>query len=453
MSICDSKYIRLEKKEFGLSYYGIATFQGKMIFPPNYNSVFSNEDGSLFFALTKNKCMVADKNGLLQSEYSYDYYGKKDILDVPVLNLNAKYRNEKCIPTFSTQILFIVVNNFRGKKGVLWLNNKIVVPTNFDDIIPVENEENTPVAVFVKKNNLWGMYSLTGKELIPVKYCKIDENFEEDYTPSYDIFSDNISSREYEYEKWQFRNRSAVTRRIIEVYRTENDYEIYNLDGSPYVRNKEHRISDSKPSYSHQLRQATQNNGKNYYLFFDTETTGIPHNYNKPSSDSYNWPRLVQLAWILEDVNGKILHKYNFIIKPEGFIIPDNATKIHGITTETAIKEGLPLEKVIGQFKEDFYQATAVVGHNVNFDKKIIGAELIRLGQSDIMNSKRSYCTMLSSISFCNIQDGLGGYKYPKLQELYTKLFGVEFNDAHDAMKDIEATEKCFWELKKRNLI
>ena len=33
-----------------------------------------------------------------------------------------------------------------------------------------------------------------------------------------------------------------------------------------------------------------------HYLFFDTETTGLPKNYNAPITDTDNWPRLVQLG-------------------------------------------------------------------------------------------------------------------------------------------------------------
>jgi hypothetical protein len=42
---------------------------------------------------------------------------------------------------------------------------------------------------------------------------------------------------------------------------------------------------------------------------------------------------------------------------------------------------------------------------------------------------------------------------WPRLQELYVKLFGHEFDDAHNAMSDIDATEQCFRELRKKGLI
>ena len=187
-------------------------------------------------------------------------------------------------------------------------------------------------------------------------------------------------------------------------------------------------------------------------LFFDTETTGIPLNYKAPSSDTNNWPRLVQLAWILTDEDGNRIHTGNLIIKPNGFAIPADATKVHGITTQRAKEEGVPLAEAIEQFKANLDVVTYIVGHNIEFDKKIVGAEMIRLGMKDELEKKKSYCTMQSSIDFCKIP-GKYGYKYPKLQELYRKLFGEDFEDAHNAMCDIEATEKCFWELRNRKLI
>lgn len=198
--------------------------------------------------------------------------------------------------------------------------------------------------------------------------------------------------------------------------------------------------------------QMTIKETKDRLLFFDTETTGVPLNYKASSSDTKNWPRLVQLAWVLTDEEGNRIHTGNLIVKPEGFIIPTDATRVHGITTQRANEEGVPLAEVIEQFKADLDVATYIVGHNIEFDKKIMGAEMIRLGMKDIMDSKKSYCTMQSSINFCKIL-GKYGYKYPKLQELYKKLFGTEFDNAHDAMNDIEATEKCFWEMRRRNLI
>lgn len=232
------------------------------------------------------------------------------------------------------------------------------------------------------------------------------------------------------------------TNKIEDNNKSEKDGDIH-VDDS--IKNKE-TIENDKES------TASCSTPTKIFLFFDTETTGVPRNYNAPSSDIQNWPRLVQLAWILTDEKSNIVNTNNLIIRPNGYTIPTDAAKVHGITTEVAMREGIPLGEAIDLFMEDLNTARYIVGHNVDFDKKIVGAEMIRLGMKDIMDSKKSYCTMLSSIDFCKIP-GKYGYKYPKLQELYKKLFGSEFDNAHDTLSDIEATEKCFWELKKRELI
>ena len=189
-----------------------------------------------------------------------------------------------------------------------------------------------------------------------------------------------------------------------------------------------------------------------YYLFFDTETTGVPNDYNAPASNTRNWPRLVQLGWILTDENDNILHQGNEIIRPEGFDIPTSAVMVHGITTEKAMRVGKPLRDVILKFLNDVKQAECLVGHNISFDQHVVGAELYRLNLQDIVSNKRSICTMQSTIDFCQIP-GYVGYKYPKLQELYNKLFCQNFEDAHDAMADITATKECFFELLRIGVI
>ena len=185
-----------------------------------------------------------------------------------------------------------------------------------------------------------------------------------------------------------------------------------------------------------------------HYLFFDTETAGLPRDYNAPTSDSKNWPRLVQLSWITTDEDFNVLSENDYIVYPDGFTIPEDAVRLHGITTNIAKEEGKPIKEVIDKFMEDFNAATTIVGHNIDFDKKIIGAELIRLGLNDIMSSKEALCTMKGSVDYCKIPS-THGYKWPKLQELHKKLFGYVFEDAHNSMSDVAATLKCFKEMKK----
>lgn len=189
-----------------------------------------------------------------------------------------------------------------------------------------------------------------------------------------------------------------------------------------------------------------------HYLFFDTETTGVPRNYKAPSSDTANWPRLVQLSWITQDEDGQTLTKGNLIIRPEGFTIPVEASNIHGITTERALREGISLSEALEQFMEDARGAKVLVGHNIGFDVKVLGCEFFRVYGNDPIMNMPTIDTMALSTNFCKIP-GYYGYKWPKLQELHVKLFGEEFEDAHDSSADIAATEKCYWKLKELGVI
>lgn len=187
------------------------------------------------------------------------------------------------------------------------------------------------------------------------------------------------------------------------------------------------------------------------YLFFDTETTGLPKNWKAPVTDLDNWPRLVQLGYIYSDETGRH-YEGNFIIKPDGFEIPKESSDVHGITTERAIKEGVDLKEVLLHFEPYIRDCKALVAHNMNFDEKIVGSELLRMEIDSSFELKPKLCTMLASVDYCRIP-GNFGYKWPKLQELHNELFDCDFDGAHDAFADIDATEKCFWELRKLGLI
>ncbi len=80
------------------------------------------------------------------------------------------------------------------------------------------------------------------------------------------------------------------------------------------------------------------------YIIFDTETTGLPRDWNAPITDTDNWPRVIQIAWQLHDDMGNLVEHQDFLIKPEGFDIPYDAEQIHGISTELAMEQGEPLE-------------------------------------------------------------------------------------------------------------
>ncbi len=191
---------------------------------------------------------------------------------------------------------------------------------------------------------------------------------------------------------------------------------------------------------------------KPFYLFLDTETTGVPKNWKAPVNRLDNWPRLVQIAWILNDSEGRLISSKESIIKPNNFKIPLEASNVHGITTEYAIETGTNLKDILIEFESVCLEANYLIAHNINFDSKLIGSEFLRILNRNPVENLKLICTMESSINFCKIE-GHYGYKWPKLSELHLKLFGENFEDAHNALTDIKATARCFWQLKEIGIV
>ena len=184
------------------------------------------------------------------------------------------------------------------------------------------------------------------------------------------------------------------------------------------------------------------------YLFFDTETTGIPRNYKAPVTDLANWPRLVQIAWMLTDSEANELASVQHIVKPDGFTIPSDAAKIHGITTEMAMRDGRDVKSVLTEIAQDIGSASMLVAHNIAFDEKILGAELLRAGYPNLIEKKKRRCTMLEATDYCRLP-GQYGYKWPTLQQLHLKLFNEPFTGAHRALTDVRACARCYFELRR----
>ena len=188
------------------------------------------------------------------------------------------------------------------------------------------------------------------------------------------------------------------------------------------------------------------------YLIFDTETTGLPKRWDAPITDTDNWPRAIQIAWQLHDKMGNCLEHQDYLIKPEGFNIPYDAEKIHGISTELAEEQGVLLDEVLQKFNEVLSKTKFIVGQNVGFDVNVMGAEFVR---GEVANQLQELpvldtCTEHTA-SLCKIPGGRGGkFKLPTLTELHEFLFNQPFAEAHNATADVEATTRCFLELIRR---
>ncbi len=188
-------------------------------------------------------------------------------------------------------------------------------------------------------------------------------------------------------------------------------------------------------------------------IIFDTETTGMPTNWDAADDDIEAWPRIVELAWIVINENDDILVEKNYIIRPDNFVIPIRVSNVHGITTEIANREGVELNKVLVEFIKDLKDTDKLIAHNIDFDYPTLNCEFKRLNLNSKLNQISRFCTMKTNeiCLFCNL--GRDGKKWPKLKELHIKLFGSSFANAHSALVDSKMTTKCFLELKRRGII
>ncbi|WP_179343351.1 DNA polymerase III subunit alpha [Winogradskyella ursingii] len=188
------------------------------------------------------------------------------------------------------------------------------------------------------------------------------------------------------------------------------------------------------------------------YLIFDTETTGLPKRWDAPITDTDNWPRCIQIAWQLHDAMGNCIDHQDYLVQPDGFNIPYDAEKIHGISTELAQEQGVSLSEVLEKFNEALSRTKFVVGQNVKFDLNIMGAEFVR---EEVANPLQELpvldtCTEHTA-ELCKIAGGrYGKFKLPTLTELHQFLFNKPFAEAHNATADVEATTRCFLELIRR---
>lgn len=188
------------------------------------------------------------------------------------------------------------------------------------------------------------------------------------------------------------------------------------------------------------------------YIFFDTETNGLPKNYNGKCTDHNNWPQIIQIAWAMYNEREKLLREESYVIAvPFDFEINERAQEVHGYTKDEIMDYGIPIENAMKRFALSLQQSTVCIAHNMNFDSNIIMCEMDRLGMKNeiiLFENMHQICTMLETMEFVDIKNSFG-YKWPKLQELHQKLFGYEFEGAHSALVDVHATAKCYFELKK----
>jgi DNA polymerase-3 subunit epsilon len=187
-----------------------------------------------------------------------------------------------------------------------------------------------------------------------------------------------------------------------------------------------------------------------YLLFIDTETSGLPKNWNLPYSDDKNWPHAVQISWIVYTRDQVEVKREDHFIKDDDFEINAEAFKIHGITRSFLNMHGEYRKDVLDLLAADLNTyKPLVVGHFVELDYHITGADFYRAGITQPMDSLPMFCTMLATTNFLRNPQT----RYLKLNQLYSLLFNRQLSNHHNAMIDALATAESFFELVRMGSI
>lgn len=184
-------------------------------------------------------------------------------------------------------------------------------------------------------------------------------------------------------------------------------------------------------------------------LFWDTETSGKA-DFKKAAEDPAQ-PHLVQLAAMLA-TREHILAQINFIVRPDGWEIMPEVSAIHGIDQAMALKYGVPRRVALANFNQLCRLSGRLVAHNIDFDKLIMLSSFFREEQTHHMADLQHICTMHAATPILKLPSAWkrakDPYKWPTLTEVHKHYFGVGFDGAHNAMRDVEALAKIYWRLE-----
>jgi DNA polymerase-3 subunit epsilon len=170
------------------------------------------------------------------------------------------------------------------------------------------------------------------------------------------------------------------------------------------------------------------------YLVIDTETSGL-FDFSKPA-DAEGQPRLANLGMILLGDKFKHWAEWNLFVRPDGWTMNAEATKINGLITEYLMEHGLPLRDVLETYASMIDMPnTVVVAFNAQYDTKVMRGELRRAGMPDRFETTPNICLMRGSIGVCKIPRAKGnGYKFPKLEEACAH-FKIPLPEHHGEME------------------
>ncbi|WP_069660169.1 3'-5' exonuclease [Arcticibacter eurypsychrophilus] len=189
---------------------------------------------------------------------------------------------------------------------------------------------------------------------------------------------------------------------------------------------------------------------KDYYLFIDTETSGLPKKWDKPYSKIGNWPYIVQVSWVVYTKNGHEVIRKDHFISDNDFVTSSTSFKIHGFSDEYRKKKGQLRKEVMTDLSSDLMTyKPMIVGHFTELDLHMIGSDFYRANVKNPAPDLPTFCTMMATVKLVKNPRA----SFLRLGELYETLFNKSLENPHNALADSIATANCFFELQKRGII
>ena len=180
------------------------------------------------------------------------------------------------------------------------------------------------------------------------------------------------------------------------------------------------------------------------FLLFDVSTNGKPKNWKAHFTDTFSWPKITHLAWLLYDKKGELTQEQDFLISPTGFELDPMSLKRSGLDEDLMAKKGVPIKEALIAFEQALASAIYIFAFNLQYNENVVLAEFYRANLEQSLTRCERFCLMRESTYFCKIKGRDGGYKWPSLTELHAKLFNSSFEGVGNAKKDLMAISRCF---------
>ncbi len=193
-------------------------------------------------------------------------------------------------------------------------------------------------------------------------------------------------------------------------------------------------------------------------MAYDTETTGLWD--FKGDIFGSNQPNLVQLGYKVWDSKKNVIFEAGHLVDTTQHSswngIEEGAYNAHHITEENVRLYGMRPQIAMMQWQEWCERCSLFIAHNDAFDTKVMQCFAKRTGfNPDVFSTGSKFCTMQSLTNVCKVPNpnGRGGFKWPQLIEAYTFAFGRAFEDAHNALADVNACGDLFWWMHEKGLV